>query len=81
MHGDDESVVVTLDIEHHTVIRQEAGSAMGQLDFRRTLLTYTQPDDWLVGPLTIELTRKMPIFIELMPIRKSKLPRKLPRLL
>src|ERR1700678_873169 len=60
MHGDDESVVVTLDIEHHTVIRQEAGSAMGQLDFRWTLPLRTaslcMPDaqrnlsPWMLGP-------------------------------
>jgi hypothetical protein len=33
----------------------------------------------LVGPLTIELTLKTPIFIGITPIRESQLPRKLPR--
>jgi hypothetical protein len=32
-----------------------------------------------VGPLTIELTLKTPIFIGIAPIRESQLPRLLPR--
>ena len=32
-----------------------------------------------MGPLTIELAHEMPIFIGHLPIRKSQLPRKLPR--
>jgi hypothetical protein len=36
-------------------------------------------NDELVGPLTIELTQKMPIFIGILPIREAQLPRLLPR--
>ena len=38
----------------------------------------TSVDEWLVGPLTIELRREMCILMGPTPIRESQLPRKLP---